>query len=352
MQGSAITAAWASADNATAVMSGTSMACPHVAGAAAQMRAKYPSLGAAALADALRCLATLDAVGDTAGAPNLLLHAGAPVDTAAQSCDLPPPCAPPDDSNPPIYPSQAAQKLSQPPAPIYHPPSPAPPLPRPLSLCGSLCAPILLRASCQIWSRPSPSFPPTLPAGVPQAPPPPPSPSPPPAPPTPPPPSPPPPTPPPSLPPPPLPPAPPGGYKPPPPSPPPPPQPQPPPSPPPPPTPPSSPSGFSWMQVGWWEDLLSGSGDRDSYIAIGCVVVAVLAAMLALAACCRFCHRVFNRPGGGGKQRSYERESTHTPQLTGRESAQRMAPGMTPGLGAPEPDGNAIVLYEPGEPAM
>ena len=90
--------------------------------------------------------------------------------------------------------------------------------------------------------------------------------------------------------------------------------------------------------MSYWESLLRGDGERDAYIG---VVVVVLAASLVLTLCCRFCHRVFNRPAGS-KQRSYsfDRQDPRTPQLTGRESAPESEVGP-----------NAVVMYE-DSPAM
>ena len=56
--GSGITAAWVRSDVDTRTISGTSMACPHVAGVASQIRALRPSMTPAQITEALLCLAT------------------------------------------------------------------------------------------------------------------------------------------------------------------------------------------------------------------------------------------------------------------------------------------------------
>jgi len=76
--GSSITSAWNTGATASSTISGTSMASPHVAGAAALTLASNPDASPAAVAAALTAAATpnrLMFVGT--GSPNLLLHAGA-----------------------------------------------------------------------------------------------------------------------------------------------------------------------------------------------------------------------------------------------------------------------------------
>ena len=62
----------------TASWSGTSMACPHVSGAAAALRAANPDMTALAISTALVCLATDGAIGGlNSNTPNKFLLAGA-----------------------------------------------------------------------------------------------------------------------------------------------------------------------------------------------------------------------------------------------------------------------------------
>jgi|GEM_PF-826658 len=73
--GSSITSAYKSSDTAIASMSGTSMASPHVAGAAALYLSANPSQSPAQVAEALMNHATPDKVSDAqTGSPNRLLY--------------------------------------------------------------------------------------------------------------------------------------------------------------------------------------------------------------------------------------------------------------------------------------
>lgn len=73
--GSDITSAWHTSDSATNTISGTSMASPHVAGAAALYLEANPSAAPSAVADAIVSNATPDVLsGIGTGSPNLLLY--------------------------------------------------------------------------------------------------------------------------------------------------------------------------------------------------------------------------------------------------------------------------------------
>ena len=73
--GSSITSAWNSSSSATNTLSGTSMASPHVAGAAALVLQSSPSATPAAVAEAVRSQATSNRLSSLgSGSPNLLLY--------------------------------------------------------------------------------------------------------------------------------------------------------------------------------------------------------------------------------------------------------------------------------------
>ncbi|MGW6010504.1 S8 family peptidase [Streptomyces sp. NPDC055210] len=75
--GSSITSAWGTGDSATNTISGTSMATPHVTGAAALYLADNPTAGPAAVQSALVAAATSGVVtGPGSGSPNRLLRVG------------------------------------------------------------------------------------------------------------------------------------------------------------------------------------------------------------------------------------------------------------------------------------
>ncbi|WP_055599815.1 S8 family peptidase [Streptomyces aureus] len=75
--GSSITSSWNSSDSATNTISGTSMATPHVAGAAAVYLADNPTATPAQVSTALTSAATPNVVGNPgSGSPNRLLFVG------------------------------------------------------------------------------------------------------------------------------------------------------------------------------------------------------------------------------------------------------------------------------------
>lgn len=74
--GVGITSAWIGSDSAVNTISGTSMASPHVAGAAAVHLSLNPSASTDAVADWVSGNAGVDKVSDVKGSPNLLLHTG------------------------------------------------------------------------------------------------------------------------------------------------------------------------------------------------------------------------------------------------------------------------------------
>ena len=74
--GASITSAWFTTDSSTNTISGTSMAAPHVAGAAALYLQRYPGASPKTVAYKIKRNATRGAVSDTKGSPNRLLFKG------------------------------------------------------------------------------------------------------------------------------------------------------------------------------------------------------------------------------------------------------------------------------------
>ena len=96
--GAGIPSAWHTSPTATNTISGTSMAAPHVAGAAALLLESAPTASPAAVAETVLGAATTGLVtGAGVGSPNLLLHTAAgsaPVAEAPTTAPAPAPTAP------------------------------------------------------------------------------------------------------------------------------------------------------------------------------------------------------------------------------------------------------------------
>ncbi|WP_411026846.1 S8 family peptidase, partial [Salmonella sp. s55044] len=74
--GVAITSCWDDSDTASNTISGTSMACPHIAGGAAVLLAENPSRTPTDVVNAMTSEATANVIADPMGSANLLLYVG------------------------------------------------------------------------------------------------------------------------------------------------------------------------------------------------------------------------------------------------------------------------------------
>lgn len=72
--GTSITSAWHTSNSAIRTISGTSMAAPHVAGAAAKLLQSNPGASPAAVTNAILSNATTNRISNVAGSPNRLLY--------------------------------------------------------------------------------------------------------------------------------------------------------------------------------------------------------------------------------------------------------------------------------------
>ena len=107
--GSSIRSAWYTSSTATATLSGTSMASPHAAGAAALLLSATPSATPASVAQAMTASATTGVVADPSGSANRLLR----VDNAVPAA---PSVSPPQDVTPITAPLPAPAAAPAPPA--------------------------------------------------------------------------------------------------------------------------------------------------------------------------------------------------------------------------------------------
>jgi aqualysin 1 len=92
--GSSITSAWYQSDTQAVTISGTSMASPHVAGAAALYLESYPQATATQVASAIIGAATTGVITSPSGSPNRLLYTVFAPDTSTPPPPPPPPTSP------------------------------------------------------------------------------------------------------------------------------------------------------------------------------------------------------------------------------------------------------------------
>ena len=137
--GSSITAAWVGSDTSINTISGTSMACPHVAGAVALLRSTRSDFLPDQITAALECMATTSTItGLPSATINSFLYTGAAAaDSNNLLCQFPP--LPPPPPSPPSPPPSAVPVPPAPPSPPA-PPIPPPPPALPVgSLCSNIC---------------------------------------------------------------------------------------------------------------------------------------------------------------------------------------------------------------------
>eukprot|EP00741_Cyanophora_paradoxa_P025764 tig00000391_g24861.t1 len=156
--GSSVLSAYYTSTTATATMSGTSMACPHVSGVAALYLQRNPAASPAQVLQALLAAAVPNKIADTMGAPNLLLSALFPAPAAATPSPLPAvtplPRRPPPRRDPGAHPgptdAPAAPTPARPtPRRPYPGPTDAPVAPTPLPLpVTTTCSQATAVAAC------------------------------------------------------------------------------------------------------------------------------------------------------------------------------------------------------------
>ncbi len=112
--GVGIMSAWAFADDHTAQSDGTSMAAPHVAGAAALVLEASPTATPAQVWEAIDAASTKGELSECCGDPDKLLYVGAPAPpaTTPTTTTTPPTTAPPTTSTPPSGPPSSPPQLA------------------------------------------------------------------------------------------------------------------------------------------------------------------------------------------------------------------------------------------------